>query len=188
MKKIIAISLSVFVLLSSTVAFANQSHKEKENKKISQKTFSFTKDTKKCDADNKSNKSSEKASVKINLAVIKYGHLKLPVAPIEKGLGAKVTYDNSKHIITVTKDATIIVLDLNNRKITINGVEEQQKVLSSPSKNKMSVLMKYIAEKLGYKVEIYDGNVFIITPSVLPTPTVTPIPTATPAPTPTPAP
>ncbi len=115
--------------------------------------------------------------------IIKYGKVKLPLSPIQKGLGATVTYDKTTHIITVIKDTITIVINLESKVITVNGVEETQKVLTITNKNKTIVLIKYIAKKLGRTAECKGNDVTIITPGTTPTPIATPTPEATPAPT-----
>lgn len=99
--------------------------------------------------------------------VITYGRIKLPLAPIEKGMGASVNYTGGK--ILITRDTTVIEIDLTTSKvfITKNGIrtEDTKSGIFTPKNNrKMTVLIKYIAEKLGIKVHTKGDDVIIVNP------------------------
>ncbi|MDF2985960.1 MAG: hypothetical protein K0R50_1470 [Eubacterium sp.] len=89
--------------------------------------------------------------------VIKYKNFQLPTKPITEGLGAAVNWNGKTHIITITKDNIKLVMNLDSRKVTVNGFEIKNSVLTTSKKNKTIVLIKFIAEVLGKKAEINEG-------------------------------
>lgn len=136
MKKIICFIVTLALLTtSSAIAFAKPvKHREQENK-------NYTKEI-------------EKKNDLKHTKVIKYGRYQLPTEPVIKGMGAVLTYDKETAVVTVTKDATTIVIDLKGKKVTVNGVEDTKSGIFTASKNKKkTVLIKYIAAKLGVRAK-----------------------------------
>ncbi len=89
--------------------------------------------------------------------VIKYKNYQLPTKPITEGLGASVNWNGKTHVITVTKENISLVMNLDSRKVTVNGFEIKNSVLTTSKKNKTIVLIKFIAEVLGKNAEINEG-------------------------------
>jgi hypothetical protein len=112
--------------------------------------------------------------------LITYGRFKLPLAPVEKGMGAAVTYSNG--MITITKGNIKIEIDLYNKKVFVTTgsvrVEDTKSgIFTSPDSKKMTVLIKYIANKLGVRTNI-DGDNVVVTPPEINAPssiTLTPV-------------
>lgn len=94
--------------------------------------------------------------------VIKYKNFQLPTKPITEGLGAKLNWNSKTHTITITKDNITLVMNLDTKKVMINGSEVKNSVLTSNNKNKTIVLIKYIAEVFGKKAEIDEGTGAVI--------------------------
>lgn len=193
MKKIIALMVTVALLLTSTVAFASRGQKDKEKENEFSKSFQTVMDKKITKFTKETNEEIKKLLEKSRALAktlketkekeLKLGVLKLPVAPIQKGLGGKVSYDPVAKLITITKDSNLIVFDLKSKKVFVNGVEDPKATFLKNNKLKRWQVMKYIAENLGYKVEVYDETLFIFTPNGTVTPT--PVPSGTPTPVPT---
>lgn len=151
MKKIICFIVTLALLTtSSAIAFAKPvKHREQETKK-------YTKEIE------KKNEVKHQTKVK-KIKVIKYGRYQLPVEPVTKGMGATLTYDKETAVITVQKDATTIVIDLKNKKVTINGVEDPKPgIFTTSNSKKKTVLIKYIAAKLGVRVKVDKDEIEVI--------------------------
>lgn len=98
-------------------------------------------------------------------AFIKYGKYKLPIRSITKGLGAKLQFDKKTGLLTVSKDNTTIVIDFVNKTVTVNGVQDKDTNLFTAKNNKKTtVLVKYIADKLGIRVKAGDNKAVAGTP------------------------
>lgn len=136
---------------------------------------------------NKDGKSDEysvekekKTSFKISGSpVITYGRFKLPLSPIENGMGAAVTY--TAGVIKITKGSVIIEIDLYNKKVFVTKdnlrVEDTNSgIFTASNKNRMTVLIKYIASKLGVRTNVNGDKIDVTIPTIpLPTSiTVTP--------------
>lgn len=107
-----------------------------------------------------------KQTFKINGSpVIQYGKFKLPIRPITKGLGATLQFSKETGVLTVVKDNTTIVIDFNNKTVTVNGVKDADtNIFTVKNSKKMTVLIKYIASELGIRVKVDDNKVTTETP------------------------
>ncbi|HHW49482.1 MAG TPA: DUF4469 domain-containing protein [Clostridiaceae bacterium] len=94
--------------------------------------------------------------------VIKYGNFQLPVKPISKGLKAELSYNSKTNVITITKDGMIVVIDMKNKKVTINGNEIETDIFKNSNTNKTIVLIKFIASILGCRVHPDEDSGTII--------------------------
>jgi len=171
MKKILCFIMTATLLLSTTsVAFAKQSTAVGQSKKH------VTEDQK---AKKNVRIKEKKQSFKISAShVIKYGKYKLPISPITKGMGATVDFDKETAVLTVTKGTTTIVFNFKEKTVTVNGVVDTKSGLFKAKNNKkMTVLIKYIANKLGVRVKADGDNITTEIPGLdLPTGiTVTPV-------------
>ncbi|HKL99060.1 MAG TPA: stalk domain-containing protein [Mobilitalea sp.] len=175
MKKLLSIILTAVLLLSSTsLAFAHydegriskydttyqQSKKQKE-KKHQDKKIKVKK------IKDKKIKDKKKEFKLKGSPIIKFGRYKLPISPINKGMGATVTYDKETEILTVIKDTTTLVIDFKNKMVTINGVEDTTSgIFSASNSKKTTVLIKYIARILGVRVDIKKDKITVETPGL----------------------
>lgn len=109
-----------------------------------------------------------KQSFKLNgLSVIKYGKYKIPLSPIIKGMAAAATYDKATAVLTVTKDSTTLVIDFKNKTATVNGVADTKSgIFTAKNDKKMTVLVKYIADKLGVRVTISKDKITTTVPGL----------------------
>lgn len=89
--------------------------------------------------------------------VIKYKNFQIPAKPITEGLGASVDWNEKTHTVTVKKENITLVLNLDTKKVKVNGFEIKNTVLTTNKQNKIIVLIKFIAEVLGKNVEINEG-------------------------------
>lgn len=181
MKKIVGLLLILTLLFSTVyVAFAKQDNGKrnnatsqanlegqstatqqgngKQNIKNQKAEAKAEKKTEK-KAEKKQEQKTVKQTFKINGSpVIKYGKYKLPIRPITQGLGAVLTFNKETAVLTVTKATTTIVIDFKNKTVTVNGVVDTNSGIFTASNSKKStVLIKYIANKLGARVTV-DGN------------------------------
>ncbi|HOJ10144.1 MAG TPA: PA14 domain-containing protein [Clostridiales bacterium] len=94
--------------------------------------------------------------------VIRYGSFLLPIKPITEGLKADLKYDDKKHVISITKGDTKIVIDLEGKVITVNGEKVNWDIFNKKSSNGTIVLVKVIATVLGHDVDGDDDSGVII--------------------------
>lgn len=168
MKKIVSLIIALTLVISSvSVAYAKQDNNsgknkaqrvEQQEKKVEQQNNKETKQNSK-----KDNKKDKKQTFKINGSpVIKIGKYKLPIRPITKGMGATVAYDKDTKILTVTKDSTTIVINFADKTVTVNGVADTtSSIFTAKNSKKSTVLIKYIGNKLGYRVTSGDDKVTV---------------------------
>lgn len=121
------------------------------------------------DKDENSDSNERNSSFKINEPVIKYGKFKLPLGLVEKGMGADIAYKNG--VISISKGNIIIEIDLYNKKVyvTTNSIrveDTNSSIFTSHNKKKMTVLINYIAAKLGIRTHINGDDVVITEPSI----------------------
>jgi len=172
MKKIICFIMTATLLLtSSSIAFAKSHNEEKKN---------YQQNTKYQETQHKKHSVQvTKQEFKINKSpVIKYGKYKLPISPITKGMRATVTFDKATAVLTVVKNTNTIVIDFKNKTVIVNGVADTKSgIFTAKNNNKMTVLIKYIANKLGVRLNVSKDKVTVEVPGFdLPTNvTVTPI-------------
>jgi chitodextrinase len=198
MKKFICIILTMFMLASSTVAFAGNGNGKGKGGKITnynnEKYYSDIKDLEKqlkkyhnddkqrnkfitqlIDLKNKlsdSDKNYKHKALTIylngvefesnNLNLISYSNINIPVDLIERGLGANLQYNSSSHIMTITKGSVKLVINLRNRNVTLNGEEVRSNILKKANSNNTIHLIKYIAETLGYKIEVKEKDGILV--------------------------
>ncbi len=95
--------------------------------------------------------------------VIKSGRMLVPVRALSQAYGAEVGYDPATRVITITKGDIVIVLQLDNKAVTVNGVETQLDVPAQSINNRTVVPIRFIVESLGLKIEHdpEDGTVEI---------------------------
>jgi len=160
-KKILCFTIALSLIASSSsVAFAKQGHSNGGNKHQQNEQYSEQQDTnQQATVDEVSDSQSDnnnhnKQSFKINgSSVIKYGKYILPIRPITKGMGATVDFNNKTGVLTVTKDSIVIVINFIDKTVTVNGVPDTtSKIFTVKNNRKSTVLIKYIAEKLGVRV------------------------------------
>jgi hypothetical protein len=110
----------------------------------------------------------QKQSFKIGGAsVIKYGRYKIPLSPITKGMGAKVTFDKATGVLTIVKDTKTIVIDFKNKTVTVNGVADTASgIFTAKNSKKMTVLIKYVANVLGVRVNVGDDKITVTVPGL----------------------
>lgn len=93
--------------------------------------------------------------------VIKQGRTLIPVRAITESMGATVEWNGDEQLVTITKDDKVIVFDLNNDKVFIDGEETAIDVSSEVMNNRTMVPLRFIAENFGLKVD-YDEDTEII--------------------------
>jgi hypothetical protein len=167
MKKVLCFILAFALLFTTTeTAFAKKHDNGKKNK--NEKTYEekdFSKD--------------KKQEFKIGESpVIKYDRYKLPIAPIVKGMGATVTFDEDKAVLTVVKDTTKIVINFKEKTVFVNVIKDEASgIFSAHNSKKTIVLIKYIADIFGVRCDFDDDEIIVEVPELnLPTNvTVTPV-------------
>ena len=158
MKKIICFIITVALILTPmSTAFAKPGKDHKDRDKKNKHQWSQYNEHK-----------SKKQEFKLNgKPVFKHGNYKLPQAPITKGMEATVNYDQKKSILTVTKGTTKIVIDFNNKTVTVNGVPDTTSGIFTAKNHKQTiVLIKYIAKVLGVCVDVDDDDIIVETPGL----------------------
>ncbi|HEX2925467.1 MAG TPA: copper amine oxidase N-terminal domain-containing protein [Ruminiclostridium sp.] len=107
--------------------------------------------------------------------VIKSGRTLIPVKAISEAFGASVKWIAAERKVVITKGTTEIVLQLDNNKIYVNGVESTIDVPACSINGRTVVPLKFIVEKLGLLVN-WDNDsqtVEIGTPDPTTPPTTT---------------
>jgi hypothetical protein len=93
-------------------------------------------------------------------------------------MGAAVTFDKATAILTVTKGTTTIIINFKDMTVTVNGVADTESgIFTASNSKKMTVLVKYIANALGVRVNSDDDKIIVKVPGLdFPTNvTVTPV-------------
>ena len=88
--------------------------------------------------------------------IISYNNINIPSDLINKGFGADLKLSGNSRIMTITKGSVKLSINFNNKKITLNGREINSNILSTSKTNTSIQLIKFIAETLGYKVNINE--------------------------------
>jgi len=158
MKKILCFLLTLTLVISTvSVAFAGQN--TQDTKKKAQQTTSGK----------HYNKIKEKKQdFKMGSGpVIKYGKYKLPIKAVTQGMKAAVTFDKETAVLTVTKGNVTIVINFKDKTVTVNGVADNNSGIFNASNDKKSkVLIKYIANKLGVRINVDKDKVTVVTPGL----------------------
>ncbi len=110
--------------------------------------------------------------------VIKSGRTLIPVKALSEAFGAEVKWISAERKVLITKDNTEIVLQLDNNKIYVNGVESKIDVPACSINGRTVVPIKFIVEKMGLLVK-WDSDSQVVEIEN-PTPTV-PAQSTTPA-------
>jgi hypothetical protein len=164
-KKILCFILSASLVISSTtVALAKPGNQGGQGKVTTTSQQTTTQKNARIKA--------KKVSFKLNgTPVIKYGSYKLPISPITKGMGATVEFDKATGVLTVTKGTNKIVIDFKNKTAAVNGtVDTKASIFSAKKNKKTTVLIKYIADKLGVRTTFDKDKVTVEVPGLdLPT-------------------
>ncbi|MGE5615103.1 MAG: copper amine oxidase N-terminal domain-containing protein [Bacillota bacterium] len=84
--------------------------------------------------------------------VIKEGRILIPVRALTEGFGASVTWDQAKKEVTIQRGEVKIVLQIGNNLAYVNGEEVKIDVPPEIINNRTVVPLRFIAEKLGLKV------------------------------------
>jgi hypothetical protein len=84
--------------------------------------------------------------------VIKEGRILIPVRALTEGFGASVTWDQAKQEVTIQRGEVKIVLQIGNNLAYVNGEEVKIDVPPETINNRTIVPLRFIAEKLGLKV------------------------------------
>jgi hypothetical protein len=173
MKKIICFIMTAALILSPTsIALAKQGNAAKHNDKgrktqITLQQEKKTREKEKVKHQDKHSKGNKQEFKIYGSPVIQYGRIKLPIAPITKGMGATVKFDQATAVLTVTKGTITIVIDFKNKKVTVNGVEDMKSgIFTAKNDHKTTVLIKYIAKVLGVRVEVDDDEVIVEVPGL----------------------
>lgn len=90
-------------------------------------------------------------------SVIKYNNILIPVNAVKKALGAQVAWNLKTHVVTVTKGATTITINLDSGSYAVNenGVVKSGSIaeLKKKTNNRTIVLFKFLAQALKLKVD-----------------------------------
>lgn len=174
MRKLICVLLTAaLVLTPATTAFAKNSNHSHNDRQVQQKQEQDQdqdqdQNQKQNQKHLKENVKEKKQSFKIDGSpVIKYERYKIPLSPITKGMGATAKFDKATAVLTIAKDNTTIVIDFKNKTVTVNGVADTASGLfAAKNDKKVTVLIKYIADKLGVRVTIGKDKITTTIPGL----------------------
>lgn len=85
--------------------------------------------------------------------VISEGRTLLPLRAVAEALGAEVNYDNSTKTVSINKDSSKIILTLNKKECTVDGMQKQLDVPASSISGRTLVPLRFVGESLGAGVE-----------------------------------
>lgn len=157
LKKAVCLCLALMLVFTpSTSAFAKNNKKDKQN------------NSNKIELHNNKKVKAQKKKFKLNdKSVIKFGKYKLPINPVTKGMGAKLDYKNKGNILKVEKGYITIKIDFKNETVYINGVKDKSSnIFRQKNKNNTIVLIQYIAEILGIKIDCKKDEVIVEKPGL----------------------
>ena len=177
MKRILCMIITVVLIFTTTDTALAKKHRD-DNKK-NDKNYEQNDDSNDDEQEYKNDDSNDdeqeyknydskddKQEFKIDDSpVIKYGRYKLPIGPITKGMGATVAFDKDTAVLTVVKDTTRIVISFKEKTVYVNGIKDDNSGIFTAKENKkMTVLIKYIAGKLGFQCDVDDDEIVIDVP------------------------
>lgn len=157
MKKLVFFLLTAMLLISfSSTAFAKPVKHQEYNKKNTVHTAK----------EQTSRKKTEKKNYGFSgSSVIKYGRYQLPIKAVSQGMGATVTFDKANAVLTVVKGTITIKIDFINKSVFVNDVEDTASgIFKAKNTKKTTVLIKYIADKLGVRTSVDKDKVTVEIP------------------------
>jgi hypothetical protein len=86
-------------------------------------------------------------------------------------MGATVDFNKDTAVLTVTKGTTTIVINFKDKTVTVNGeADTNSGIFTAKNDKKTTVLIKYIANKLGVRINIKGDDITTTIPGLdLPT-------------------
>jgi len=94
--------------------------------------------------------------------VIENNRTLIPIRAISESLGAEVAWNAETKIITIKKDDIEIILEIDNKIATVNGVEKELEVAPKISNNRTLVPIRFISENLNLDVEWDEDSKTIV--------------------------
>ncbi len=85
--------------------------------------------------------------------VIKEGRTLVPVRAITEALGAAVAWDPATRSVTITATNKVIVLSIDSRTVTVNGVPATLDVPAAILEGRTVIPVRFVAEALSLKVD-----------------------------------
>ncbi len=85
--------------------------------------------------------------------IIHKGSALVPVRAVTEAYGATVEWDDETQTITITKDETVIVLQIGSLTATVNGEEKELTVAPEIYKGRTLVPIRFVAEAFGLDVD-----------------------------------
>jgi hypothetical protein len=86
----------------------------------------------------------------------------VPVRAVSENLGATVAWDGANKTVTITKDSTVLKLQIDSKTITVNGAAKEMDTAAVLVNGSTFVPIRPIAENLGYTVG-YDNATGTVT-------------------------
>ncbi|MDI3310145.1 MAG: copper amine oxidase N-terminal domain-containing protein [Thermoanaerobacterium sp.] len=167
MKKMVAIALSVAIVAGSISLVAAKPRENHRNALRQSSVVTVKSENRQEVSFGKSNEAdyswyhgkvrAKGREVKFDVApVIKSGTMLIPVRAVVESLGANVNWDAATNTVTITKDGTTIVFDLNSSKVYVNGSEVTLSMPAMEISNRTFVPIRFIAETLGVNINYDD--------------------------------
>ena len=85
--------------------------------------------------------------------VIKYGRTLIPVRAIVESTGATVDWNGDSQEVTISKDDKIIIFNLSENKVYVNGIVAEIDVPAEIMNNRTMVPIRFVAENFGLNVQ-----------------------------------
>lgn len=100
-------------------------------------------------------------------SIIAFKNVNIPADLISKGFGANLEYTRNTRTMNITKGSVNLVIDLSNKKITLNGNEITPNILSTAKNNASIQLIRFIAIKLGFIVNINEKYRILVVEAIV---------------------
>lgn len=94
--------------------------------------------------------------------VIENDRTLIPVRAVSEKLGAAVEWNEKTQTVTITKGSTVIVMQLDNCTVSVNGNEETIDVAPKTVNDRTMVPIRFISEALNFKVDWDDASQTVI--------------------------
>lgn len=94
--------------------------------------------------------------------VIENDRTLIPVRAVSEKLGAVVEWTEKTQTITITKDSTVIVMQLDSCTVSVNGNEETIDVAPKTVNDRTMVPIRFISEALNFNVDWDDASQTVI--------------------------
>lgn len=92
------------------------------------------------------------------MPIIQNDRTLVPARAVFETLGGKVEWDQSNYMVTVKCDNDVIILKINNKVATVNGIDKTLDVPATIVQGRTMIPVRFVAEELGFVVGWIDST------------------------------